>query len=186
MRGFLVSGTLPMERGSWTVEQVDLTSLEVLGMAVKAEIESAQLYHMMSKRVKNRVVRSKLAFLEGEEEKHRALLEDLYAKTFPQAPLSLPETSPIPPVTRALKKELTLKKLFQVAMEAEQKSEAFYAHLAAEIKDPTGKSMLSYLSQMERGHYQLLKGEYEVVVAYPDYFDKEEFLFGDHMIHLGP
>jgi len=168
------------------VEQADLTSLEVLGIAVKSEIDSAQLYRIMGKKVRNLVVRKKLAFLVEEEEKHRAILEDLYDKTFPDVPLVLPENSAVPQVTQALKEDLTQAKLFQVAMKAEQMNETFYADLAEKIKDPTGKSMLTYLSRMERVHYQLLRGEHELAMAYPDYFDQEEFLFGDHMVHLGP
>ena len=61
-------------------EDQGLSALEVLGVAIQSEIEAASLYVRMAKDVRNTSLAAKLSFLRQEEEKHRALLEDLYAR----------------------------------------------------------------------------------------------------------
>jgi rubrerythrin len=92
----------------------------------------------------------------------------------------------VPMMDVALTKEISVKELFEVAMKAEQISLEFYADLAKKSKDVTGASMLNYLSSVERGHYTLLKNEYDMVVEYPAYAETEEFLSGERLIHVGP
>ena len=55
--------------------RVQLTPLEALGVAIKAEIEAAEMYERLANLVKNRALKEKAHFLQGEELKHRALLE---------------------------------------------------------------------------------------------------------------
>lgn len=164
----------------------ELTSLEVLGVAIKSEIEAAKLYERMEKRVKNFDLKEKLQFLKGEEEKHRRIFDDLFRRKYPGVELKLPEKSMVPMMDVALTKELSVKELFEVAMKAEKLSEEFYADLAKRSKDVTGTSMLNYLSSVERGHYNLLKNEYEMVVEFPAYAETEEFLLGERLMHVGP
>jgi len=164
----------------------ELTSLEVLGVAIKSEIEAAHLYERMERRVKNVGLKERLSFLKSEEEKHRKIFEDLFEKKYPGVELKLPATSMVPTMDVALTKELSVKELLEVAMKAEQISEKFYADLAKKSKDVSGASMLTYLSSVEHGHYNLLKNEYEMVVEFPAYAETEEFLFGERLIHVGP
>ena len=49
----------------------DLTPLEILGVAIKSEIEAANLYRYMAGQVVNLDLRERLDFLAKEEEKHR-------------------------------------------------------------------------------------------------------------------
>ena len=163
-----------------------LTSLEVLGVAIKSEIEAAKLYERMGHKVKNVDLKEKLQFLKSEEEKHRAIFEDLHKKKYPDVELKLPEKSMVPLMDVALTREMSVKELFEVAMKAENISEEFYANLAKQSKDVSGTSMLNYLSSVERGHYNLLKNEYEMVVEFPAYAETEEFLLGERFIHVGP
>lgn len=69
---------------------VQLTPLEALGIAIKAEIEAAQTYERLANLVKNRALKAKAHFLQEEELKHRALLEKAYARQFPDVGLVLP------------------------------------------------------------------------------------------------
>ena len=164
----------------------DLTSLEVLGIAIRSEIEAAKLYERMEKKVVNVDLKEKLKFLKVEEEKHRAIFEDLFQKKYPDVELKVPEKSIVPMMDVALEKDMAVEKLFEVAMKAEKISEDFYADLAKKSKDASGTSMLNYLSGIERGHYNLLKNEYEMVVEFPAYAETEEFLMGERFIHVGP
>lgn len=164
----------------------DLTALEVLGMAIKSEIEAALLYAHMISLVRNASLASKLVFLRREEEKHRELLESLYARRFPDIELQLPTKSPVPQIQNADWENMTVPELFQLAMQAEQMAADFYSREADRSNDQPGRTMLRYLSNVERGHYHLLETEYELVSRFPSYYDADEFHFGDEMMHIGP
>lgn len=163
-----------------------LTALEVLGIAIKSEIEAAQLYARMAAQVRNTSLASKLAFLRQEEEKHREMLESLYTRRFPDIELQLPVRSPVPQIQSTDLDDMTVPELFQLAMQAEQTAADFYSREADRSNDHAGRTMLRYLSNVERGHYHLLHTEYELVSRFPSYYDADEFHFGDEMMHIGP
>ncbi|MCR4404182.1 MAG: ferritin family protein [Candidatus Acetothermia bacterium] len=161
------------------------TALEALGIAIKSEVHAAEVYGRLLGMVKNRALRERLAFLKGEEERHRRLLEELYKKSFPEVELALPERSLVP-MELVMKEEITVPELLKLAMEAERQSERFYQEMAAKTKDSSGKTLLAYLGKMEHGHYELLASEAELIARFPDYYKAEEFHLGEELIHLGP
>jgi hypothetical protein len=71
---------------------IQLTPLEALGIAIKAEIEAAETYERLANLVKNHALKEKAHFLQGEELKHRALLEEAYARQFPDVKAWYPRT----------------------------------------------------------------------------------------------
>lgn len=164
----------------------DLTILEILGIAVKSEIDSAKLYELLLGKIKNKDVKERIKLLKKEEEKHKKIFEDLHRRKFPDVEIAIPETSIVPKVEMALSKDLAPKELLEIAMENELTSERFYSDLQKRSLDVTTKGMLQYLSKVEQSHYRILKDEYEMLQQFPDYFDMDEFLFGDRLIHLGP
>ena len=166
--------------------RVQLTPLEALGMAIKAEIEAAETYERLANLVKNRALKEKAHFLHGEELKHRALLEEAYARQFPEVELVLPGQSLVPRVEAALEGEVSVPELLVLAMEAEQVSERFYADLARRSQSQSARAMFQHLSRMEGSHFHLLQVEHDLVTRFPDYYNVEEFHFGDELIHLGP
>jgi rubrerythrin len=163
-----------------------LTSLEIMGIAVKSEVEASQVYDKLAQRVRNQALKDKLLFLKGEEEKHRAILEEMYAKSFPEVELVLPPRSLLPKVDIALSENTPVPELLDIAMEWEKLSEEFYADFTKRAEDAKGKAMLQHLSKMESSHYHLLKAERDFVSQFPDYYNVEEFHFGEGMVHLGP
>lgn len=163
-----------------------LTSLEIMGLAIKAEVTAADVYDRLAQRVGNRGLKEKLLFLKGEEEKHRSILEEMYATSFPEVKLLLPPRSLLPRVDIALNGTTSVDELLEIAMEWEKLSEQFYADFARRAQDARGRAVLQYLSKMESGHYHLLKTERDFVAQFPDYYDVEEFHFGEEMLHLGP
>jgi rubrerythrin len=164
----------------------NVTSLEILGIAIRSEIEAARLYERMENLVRNVSLQGKFQFLKDEEKKHQSMFEAMFRKTYPDVELKLPEKSMVPMMDVALTKDVSIKELFEVAMKAEKISEDFYAGLAKNSKDPTGTSMLNYLSNIERGHYLLLQNEYDMLVEFPAYAETDEFLSGERLIHVGP
>lgn len=184
------------------VNNVQLTPLEALGVAIKAEIEAAETYERLAHLVKNRALKEKAHFLRGEELKHRALLEEAYARQFPDVELVLPAQSLVPRADAApvlsgaegsedevsvpeLRPEL-VEGLLALAMQAEQASERFYADLARRSQSESARAMFQHLSRMESSHFHLLQVEHDLVTQFPDYYNVEEFHFGDEFIHLGP
>ena len=164
----------------------NLTSLEIMGIAIKSEIEAGQVYDRLAQSVRNRALNEKLLFLKGEEEKHRAILEEMYAKRFPEVQLLLPPRSLLPKVDIATSEATAVPELLEIAMEWEKLSEEFYADFARRAEDARGRAVLQYLSEMESSHYHLLRTERDFISQFPGYYNVEEFHFGDEMVHLGP
>jgi rubrerythrin len=176
------------------ISNVQLTPLEALGVAIKAEIEAAETYERLANLVKNRALKEKAHFLRGEELKHRALLEEAYARQFPDVELVLPAQSlvlrvdaePVLSEAEGLEGEMSVLELLALAMQAEQASERFYADLARRSQSESARAMFQYLRRMEGSHFHLLQVEHDLVTRFPDYYNVEEFHFGDELIHLGP
>jgi rubrerythrin len=164
----------------------NLTSLEILGIAIRSEIAAYDVYGRLAQKVRNPALKEKLLFLRGEEEKHRVMLEEMYAKSFPEVELELPPRSLLPRVDRAVSQETTVPELLEIAMEWEKLSEEFYADFAKRAEDARGRAVLQYLSKMESSHYHLLKVEHDFISQFPGYYDVEDFHFGAEMIHFGP
>lgn len=164
----------------------NLTSLEIMGIAIKSEINAAQVYDRLAQRVKNLTLKEKLRFLKSEEKKHRAILEEMYARSFPEVELALPARSLLPKVDIALSEDTPIPELLEIAMEWEKLSAEFYADFAKRAEDVKGRSVLQYLSNMESGHYHLLETERDFISQFPDYYNADEFHLGEEMIHLGP
>ena len=162
-----------------------LTALEVLGVAIKSEIEAASLYARMAGQVRNASLAAKLDFLRREEEKHRTILQGLYARRFPEVELQLPAESSVPPIDVAALPGMTVPELFQLAMKAEQLAADSYSREADRSYDEMGRTTLRYLGNIERGHYHMLETEYELVSRFPDYYNADEFHFGDELMHIG-
>jgi rubrerythrin len=163
-----------------------LTALEVLGVAIKSEIDAAALYERMAGKVSNITLVAKLDFLRQEEQKHRRMLEELYAARFPDVDLQLPAKSRVPTIADDDVGSLTVPELFQLAMKAEQLAASFYGEQADRSRDEMSRTVLRYLSNIERGHYHMLETEYELLSRFPSYYSADEFHVGDDLMHVGP
>jgi len=162
------------------------TSLEVLGVAIRSEIEAASVYARMATRVQNPSLVAKLDFLRHEEEKHRTMLESLYSRQFPDVELELPSKSFVPLPGKAELEGLSVPELFELAMKAEQASADFYSQQADQSRDQRGRALLRYLSNVEHGHYQMLETEHELLSQFPDYYNADDFHTGTEWVHMGP
>ncbi len=164
----------------------DLTALEVIGIAYKSEIDAAALYQRMAGRVGNPSLVAKLDFLRQEEEKHRLMLEELYAARFPEVDLQLPAKSRVPAIGDVDVDGLEVPELFRLAMKAEELAASFYTEQADHSRDEMSRTVLRYLSNVERGHYHMLETEYELLSRFPSYYSADEFHVGDELMHVGP
>jgi len=163
----------------------DFTTLEVLSIGIKSEIEAIRLYMRMKEITKNSDLAEKFDFLIAQEKKHQQILTDAYNKKFPDVDLKLPPKSLVPSVSEVLAREADLKDLFDAAMTAEKMSEEFYHGLAGKTRDPNSKSLLIYLASMEHSHYTILEVEYQQLQRGED-INSDDYLRGERLMNLGP
>jgi rubrerythrin len=163
----------------------DLTTLEVLGIAIKSEIEAIKLYHRMKDKAKNPDLKAKLDFLASQEKNHERILTEAYRKRFPGVELSTPPKTLVPSIDDVLPPEATLKELFAAAMDAEKKADDFYTTLAKKTRDQSSRSMLEYLASMERSHFSILEAEFRQLEFTEDY-NTDDFLRGERLMNVGP
>jgi rubrerythrin len=79
------------------VEDMDLSKYsldDILVSAIKSEIDSKAVYTKISDSVKNFMMKDRMKFLAGEEEKHRQFLDSLYKKKFPGKEPKIPDITP--------------------------------------------------------------------------------------------
>lgn len=136
---------------------------DLLLSALKAEIESRDIYKKLADDIKNSLLKDRLKFLSEEEEKHRVFFEMLFKQRFQGKEIVLPEKTPVPlPELKIEEENLPISEIFWIAMQAEMAAHDFYNKLAEHFTDdPPVKKMLLYIATMERGHYKLLEIEKE-------------------------
>ena len=158
----------------------DLTVIEVLGLAVRQEIEAFKRYQLFASRVNNPLVKEKFKSLAREEKAHRELLYSMLQKYTGEEKPPLPKKAPR--FNRKAEEKLTLPEIIQLAIIKEQEAQQFYTDAAKTAKDPTGRRVLEYLADFERGHERILQAEYEAVAKYPQWFEID----GADIMLVGP
>ncbi len=146
---------------------------ELLGFAVRSEIDSNKTYSDLAERVKNPLLKEKFQWLAYEENKHKEVLEKLFDALFSGEKLVVPEQM----ATELIKHiEVTpssgLVDILYQAMESEKSAEDFYARLASRVDEPQSK-VLKYLSKVENSHYMMLMSEYTLAQDFEDYAEKD-------------
>jgi len=163
-----------------------LTSLEVIGMAIRSEEDAAKFYGHISTMTKNDLVRAKYRQLAKEETGHKKVLLNLYGKmTDTKEP---PPKIPGEPDTAeggAVPDEISgsLEDLLKLAIDRERKARDFYRNAAAQATDLSGERILRYLSDVEHGHELMLKNELEAYLRDTQWYTGEEW---PEMLHVGP
>lgn len=152
-----------------------LSSLEIYGIAIRKEIEAARAYQQLAALVGPQEVKRKVRFLRDEERKHRQLLEEMYRREFPDVKFALSRPGQRPALQIALDEKAPLTRVFELAMAAEKAAEKFYAEAAERSDTQSGRKLLNYLSGMERGHYFLLKSEFDLLNEFDRYESYKRF-----------
>ncbi len=162
-----------------------LTSLEVIGMAIRSEEDAAKFYGHISKMIENDLVRVKFEHLAREEVNHGRMLTGLYRKMSggedrpPRIPGS-PETAEGGGVPEGMAD--SLESLLKRALQREQKAGAFYRDAADRATDLSGQRILRYLADVEHGHELMLEKEFEAYLRDKDWYVGKE----PELIHVGP
>ncbi len=165
-----------MDLSAYNLEDVILT-------AIKSEVEAKEVYENLSKKITgNLLLSDRIRFLATEEEKHREYFEELYKDIFPEREIVLLEKSPVPlPEIRLEGGKVRVSQVIEAAMKAELAARDFYLSMVDLFEDNPGvQKMLTYIAQMELGHYKLLETEKEIVEKF------EDIEIEWPMTHMGP
>jgi rubrerythrin len=163
-----------------------LTTIEILGIAIQSEIESARYYQAIKQAVRSDLLKDKLSFLVSEEQKHRRILMDYYNSKFPEVDLSKPPNSSVPKPIIPRKGKTTISDLLKAAMQAEENAEKFYQSMSSEMNNIQGNLLLKYLAKVENSHYHLLKAELELIQQGSKLKELKILYQSDENIHIGP
>jgi len=150
----------------------ELTALEALGVAIRAEQDASEVYSDLALRVGNELLRQKIELLAKEELQHKRILEEMYKKQFTDVPLLLPPSQlPKEISCKTERDQLSVRDILSCAIEQERKSREFYLEAALKATDLTGKAMFNFLADWEFSHQMALSAEYEMVIRYPRYYE---------------
>jgi rubrerythrin len=146
---------------------------ELLGLALRAEIDANKTYSDLANRFSNPLLKEKFQMLAYEENKHRQTLEKLHQSLYKGEDIQIPEITDeklLPSIQ--ISPSTGLVDILYQAMESEKSAQDFYANLASRVKDPQ-KKILLYLSKVENSHYLMLKSEYSLAQDFEDYAEKD-------------
>lgn len=164
----------------------DLTSIEVLGMALRSEEDASKFYGRIAKMIRNDLVRAKYESLAKEEVNHGIMILNLY-KQMMGSDDKLPRVPGEPQTAERGTAEGnasdSLEDLLKLAIGREKKAKEFYLEASEKAIDPSGRKVLYYLSQVEEGHEEMLKKELEAYLKNKGWYLGED---DEDMIHLGP
>lgn len=150
-----------------------LTGLEVLGKAIRSEVEAYRFYTGALKKTSNPILREKLSKLAGEEKRHRQILTARYRKNTGEARVSLPSSSG-PEGKGPAPKDLEPEEILTIAIQMEREAAQFYQREARKTNDMSGRFMLEYLADFERGHEKALEMELKALKRFPDWFSLDD------------
>ncbi len=141
----------------------DMNLEEVLGLAVKTEIQGRKFYSMLSEMVTHPVVKKKIISLAEDEKRHERIMVELYRKTLGKEPKDLPEKG-IPDIVGAISAmkigdKSQLLQVLDMAIEAELVAARFYQRGATLTEDPKTIRIFEQLEKEEDGHYNFLVAE---------------------------
>ncbi|HVP91583.1 MAG TPA: ferritin family protein [Terriglobales bacterium] len=159
---------------------------QVLGVAMRSEVDAAAFYTRLQAKVKNVILVQKLKFLALEEEHHRRILEHVAADRYPGRPTDAPARALMPPIAASLGEDPSVLALFQAALAAEETAERFYMETGERAEDETSRRILAYLGRVERSHQAMLKSEIDLLDKFPDYYNVEDFHIAQDLFHVGP
>lgn len=146
---------------------------ELIGLALRSEIDSNKVYSRLAARVSNPLLKEKFDWLAYEEDKHKRILEKLSETLFQGEKVKIPDKTDkalLPSVNIAPSSSLA--DILYQAMESEKSAKNFYANVSRRVDNPQ-KKMLVYLSKVEHSHYRMLESEYTMALEFEDYAEQD-------------
>lgn len=158
-----------------------LTLVEVLGVAIRSEMDAQAFYQKLAGRVKNRLVKQKFLALARDEAGHEAMLTEKYREITGER-----KKPPLPKAVQGKPRYDSKMKhadALRLAIRLERAASNLYTKAAKKTEDISSRFMLEYLSGFERNHERLLVHELDAVTKYPAWFESES---GADIMLVGP
>jgi len=131
---------------------------ELLGRAVKTEIEEAEFYRDLLEKNLLDETRSTIEKFIEEEEEHEEELRTIFEDFYPGKKITVPEGLMLE-VPGGVSRRSGPRNLMEKAMYGERDAEKFYRKLTDEFEGKEVRRLLGYLATREREHYEILKVE---------------------------
>jgi rubrerythrin len=163
----------------------NLTAIEIVGVAARAEIDAHQFYMEMSKRIRNQLVKQRILTLADEERRHERILKNLLMRWTGEEDPPIPKRS-LFPINELISDAMSHEQVLEKAIELERQASTRYIEAARVAQDDGGRRQLEYLSEFERTHERILSSELEALKKDKDWFEEDTFPGSDRPIHLGP
>jgi rubrerythrin len=151
-----------------------LTGLEVLGVAIRSEVEAQHFYTQALKGIQNPILREKLSRLAAEEKRHRQILEERYRRSSGEKNPPIPRRGGPEGKGKISSKGLSPEEVLKIAIRMEQEAARFYQREALRTADMSGRFMLEYLADFERNHERSLQAEWKALNRFPDWFSLKD------------
>lgn len=153
-----------------TETQEGLSSLEALGIAIRAETDCRDMYREMAGRCEQPLLQRRFELLATEEEQHRTFLTDRWAQVSSGVDLKLPPSClPADMCTGEQRKTRSMEEVLEVAIQQKRRSRDFYLRAARETADLSGQRMFQYLADMAYRQMVELTDERDLMIRYPRY-----------------
>lgn len=136
----------------------DASLQELLGRAVKTEIEEAEFYCDLLEKDLMEETRPKIERFVEEEEEHEEELRATFSGLYPGEEIPILEGAMLE-VPLGVSRKSGSKDLMEKAMYGERDAEKFYRELTDEVEGKEVRRLLGYLATREREHYEILKVE---------------------------
>jgi rubrerythrin len=145
--------------------------LTALQMAIQTEIDGVNFYQKFAAQTQDSAARAMFRRLAQDEVMHLELLQNTRAMLEESGEwaeykgVALNEIEAAPIFSRERVEQNVVEytsdlSALRVAYLIEKDAMDFYSHAAEQTGDPNGKRMFADLAEMERGHLNLLEGEY--------------------------
>jgi rubrerythrin len=155
-----------------------LTMEEVLGMAVRTEIQGRKFYLELSEKVTNPNVKKKIISLAEDEKRHERIVCDFYRQILGKEPQNLPDKG-VPDIVKAIRsmninEKTDLMRILDMAIEAELLAAKFYDRGAKLTEDLKTSRVFEELAAEEDGHYNMLVAEKSALSGDLYWFSRED------------
>jgi rubrerythrin len=150
-----------------------LTGLEILGVAIRAEVEAHRFYTQALKKTQNPIIREKLSRMAAEEKRHRQILEERYKRSSGEEYPPIPQKGGVEGRGK-MPKDLTPEEILKIGIQKEKEAAQFYQREAQKATDMSGRFMLEYLAEFERNHERSLQAELRALNRFPDWFSSRD------------
>ncbi|MEN8191178.1 MAG: ferritin family protein [Bacteroidota bacterium] len=158
----------------------EITSLEVLGIAIRGLIDDQEIYQNLADKAENEILKNRIMNLYHEEKKQQKLLEKKYKEMFPNVELIVPPRDHDKKIL--LDRNLSIKGILQHVIQGHKESREYYLDLAEAITDLSGKRCFRFIADMKFSHQMMLTAELEMIEKYPAYFKSSEVWDAEHRL----